>query len=442
MKCFADFDGKGRAGITTIVVLVCLLALSPATANAAQPGLVVTPLDDDFGGGTASGYDSSPMAPDRAQPGQTDPGQPPPAGTSVNPGGDGPLPPQMGQSSYKDGMVMAYLVDLMRKQNMPCPSGSTPPAPPSLIFSEPLCRVAEAVGNGSEFPAAYEAQGIYASHWRMFSAPNQPAQQVATRLRAEHCETLLEPHTHIGAWLGPQGWRIVLATLTNKPEPDLVINPSAPAGDGAAPAPSSQISTPATAPAAVAGLLATPAPPGASVSSQTPAQTPAVPVPAAAPAVADSGDKAVGQEARAMFLLINELRAKGGSCLGKPMKAAAPLTFDSTLQAAAEKGAADAAAKEGFGAASGSSRGEIKGTESYPGAKVAKLYGISAPPASTMADVWRLSPQFCEVLLSPEYDDIGVAYDGRYWVVLMGQKSKGVPSPEIPASRQKQTSMP
>lgn len=462
MKGFAGFVKTYRAGIAAAAVLGCLLALPPAAGSAARQGIGVTPLEDDFGGGTAPGYESLPTDPSQTAPGQTAPENGAPGQTVPgSPDGYGAPPSSAGQPPYKDGMVMAYLVELMRKQNRPCPSGVTPPAPPPLVFSEPLCRVAEAVGNGSDFPSAYEAQGIYASHWRMFSAPDQPAQQVATRLRAQHCEALLEPHTHIGAWLGPQGWRIVLATLVAKPDPGSALAPAegsepalpvpandAHSGQGAAPPP---VSTLATAPAAVAGFLAAQGPPATAASD--PAKTPGAEAqPAAAPVTPSvSGtqtptgaapDGIPRQEARAMFQRINDLRAKGGSCLGKAMKPAPPLAFDSILQAAAEKDAAGAAARGGFSAAAGSPSGTIQGTETYPGAKVAKLYGISSPPPAAMLDVWLVSPPRCETLLSPDYDDIGVAYDGRYWVVMMGQRARGVPSPEIPASQQGRAVMP
>ncbi|MCC8194417.1 MAG: CAP domain-containing protein [Deltaproteobacteria bacterium] len=478
--------------------MIWILALVPATSDAAQQrGIVVTPLGDD-GVGTQP---SPTPGEDGLLPGQSGTG-----GQARTEHGDGIAAGDLGASSpdgaaaslpdeppsYKDGIVMAYLVELMRKQGRPCPSGATPPVPPSLLFSEPLCRVAESVGKGVPFPAAYEEQGLYASRWRMFSAADQPAQTVATRLRAEHCEALLEPHTHIGAWHGPGGWRIVLATLAEKPPVDAGTgNAAVPPAENAEDAPTGGAgSSPAVHPAptgapgrvSVAGGpvaapaegRAEPAPgPGTSAASQDAprpglpplaAMAPGIPSDTAPPSVSPSpaesaraepyavtvgegaasppafspppppasGDPATGQEARALFRLMNDLRAKGGSCLGKPARTAPPLAFNPGLQAAAEKEAAAAAAQGGFGTILGASPDTVGGTVYYPGARMTKLTATSRPPASVVLDVWMVSPTRCETLLSPDYQDAGAAYSDGYWVVLLGQRVPPASSPNSP----------
>ncbi|SBW00262.1 exported hypothetical protein [uncultured delta proteobacterium] len=491
------------------LALACLLLCLPVASFAAQDkGLVVTPLGDDLGRGEGD------AAPANRLPGESVPffnqggtagqEQTPPrddstAGDLGTSASGGPPPALQEPPSYKDGIIMAYLVELMRKQGKPCPSGAQPPVPPSLLFSEPLCRVAESVGKGVEFPAAYEQQGLYASRWRMFSATDQPAQQVATRLREQHCEALLEPYTHIGAWRGANGWRIVLATLTEKPaatpgaEPQAApqsasppqstspvgVTPPAPAAapqTGATPVapaatsaaepqpvkaesqagraepqtppleyavPAAKAAAGQTAPApASTPAPQTPAPatpqPGtaprpdlAPLSGMAPAAAPTAPAPAQAVPVqaapAEAASRVSGQEARALFQLMNDLRAKGGSCLGKPSRTAPPLAFDAGLQAAAEKEAADAAAKGSFGTMLGASPDMAGGAVGYRGAKVSKLTATSRPPASVVLDVWMVNPARCDALLSSEYQDAGAAYVDGYWVVLMGQRV--APSP-------------
>lgn len=507
------------------LALACLLLCLPVTSFAAQnKGLVVTPLGDDLGRGEGPGEgngaaanrlpgESVPFFNQGAAPGQdkTPPQDDSTAGDLGTSASGGPPPALQEPPSYKDGIIMAYLVELMRKQGKPCPSGAQPPLPPSLLFSEPLCRVAESVGKGVEFPVAYEQQGLYASRWRMFSAADQPAQQVATRLREQHCEALLEPYTHIGAWRGGNGWRIVLATLTEKPaatpgtEPQAAPQPApsesgatppaapvppqtgATPSAGAAPATpaatnavepqtppleyavpaakaaagqSAPVTTPAPAAIPAPGTPATGTPPSgvaprpdlAPLSGMTPAAAPATPAPAqaepaAAPAPAapvqavpaqavpvDAASRASGQEARALFQLMNDLRAKGGSCLGKPSRTATPLAFDAGLQAAAEKEAADAAAKGSFGMTLGVSPDMAGGAVNYRGVKVSKLTATSRPPASVVLDVWMVNPARCDMLLSSEYQDAGAAYVDGYWVVLMGQRV--APSPAaVPAGK-------
>ena len=518
MKRMFPLLARPRRACVTLGLMFAL-ACVPGFSFAAQgKGLVVTPLGDDTGG--ASGQDNGGRLPGESVPffnqgGASGQGQTPPVsgesagdlGTSAY--GTGPVLQLKESPSYKDGIIMAYLVELMRKQDKPCPSGAKPPVPPSLLFSEPLCRVAETVGKGGDFPAAYEEQGIYASRWRMFSAADQPAQQVAQRLRAEHCEALLEPHTHIGAWLGPGGWRIVLATLTNKPaappavpstEAPPTTPPTAPEGgaqpapeavprvapqavpalpapvpvpsqpSGAAPAaaapatpsgqapptleyavpaanaPNSADAAPAqsSGPAAPHGtaprpgltplagmpLAAVPVP-GAAAPAEAapapamPAQT--VPIPAASPAPAPAE---TGQEARALFQLLNDLRTKGGSCLGKPARTAPPLAFNAGLQAAAEKEAGDASTRGSFDAVLGVSPDAAGGgVRGYGGAKVSKLTAKSRPPASVVLDVWMVSPTRCDMLLSPDYQDVGAAYVDGHWVLLMGQRAGAAPEP-------------
>lgn len=350
--------------------LLLVLAEAPFSMAAKKQELVVTPLDD----GSqvpGSGIVSTPGqngGNDAALPGQ---GKGPGEGTTGTepgsaPGMDGEFMQAFPeQPSYTEGITMAYLIELMRRQGKPCPSGANPPAPPSLLFSEPLCRVAENVAKGAAFPAAFEEQGIYASHWRMFSASDQSAQTVATRLRAEHCEALMEPYTHIGAWRGPVGWRIVLGTLTSKPAANPAVNPDA-------------------------------TPPGA-------------------------GD--AGQEARAIFSLMNDIRAKGGSCLGQPLRTAPPLAFNAALQAEAEKEAAAAASRGGFGVGSDASPDMPSGTKHSSGSKVIRLTAASRSPASAVVDAWMVNPTRCAALLSPDYLDAGAAYVDGYWVVLMGRRA-------------------
>ena len=433
---------------TATLVLAGVLFFTPCAALAAEKReLTVTPLVDDSGGGNTQGVSPPGPQPDFSPAGQERTAAPAASGVA----GEGGQPSITGaeRSSARDGMVISYLIDLARKQSRPCPSGKTPPAPPSLTFSEPLCRVAEAMGSGKDFPAALAEQGLYAERWRMFSAADASAQKVTSSLRQMHCEELLEPHTHIGAVRDASGWRIVLAVLTDK-KPAAVgqsdAQPSAGAPEdaaktgGAQTASAAPVAVPASVPASAQSSLQVAAP-----SAQTQPQADPAPAPARTasdsalapvPAQADTAGLG-GREARTLFLLLNDLRAKGGSCLGKPKTTAPPLSFDPVLQAAAESDAANAAAAGSFAAALGQAPDKISGVENYPGTNISKLTIRAGTHASVVLDAWLVSPTRCEVLLSPRFADAGVAYDNGHWVLLLGEKSKGVPSPEIPASRRK-----
>ena len=474
MMCFIAGRFFGICRMVAMLWLVFALTQIPQSSFAAQSdGLVVTPLGDGGNGVAQGGEAVEGDTSLSSQSGSAEPSSPAfgdgsPAGnrdTGVS--ADATIQLSDEPPSYKDGIVMAYLVELMRKQGKPCPSGSMPQIPPSLLFSEPLCRVAEAVGGGEDFPSAFESQGLYALRWRMFSATDQPAQVVATQLRAEHCEALLEPHTHIGAWHSLEGWRIVLATLTDKPPVPPAAEPQAVTPDGGAavpesPGPSAPAQAmPIPAPAAVPGPAPAekklPAAPGPSLEYAVPTSAPrpdlpslaemraestapsaqktpvaasslpqetffAEPKPDSAPTPAMPDDAMFSREAQALFRLMNELRVNGGVCSGKPVQTAPPLVVHPSLQAAAEREAGEAAARGSFGIMLGVSPDIDGASVNYSGVKVSKLTGSSRPSAPVMLDVWKVNPTRCNMLLSSEYTDVGTAYVDGYWVVLMGQR--------------------
>ncbi|CAK7048837.1 MAG: hypothetical protein DELT_00948 [Desulfovibrio sp.] len=388
------------------IVLFLLLALPCAAFGAA---MTVTPLDDEFEGKSA---------PLHTPPGPRTQGDVPSSvdGTGVAPSAvstgsahspQGSLTPGGGEG--KDALVVAYLIDLARKQNKPCPSGATLPVPPSLAFSEPLCKAAEAAARGMEPGAAITEQGLYAVKWRMFSAADAPAQRVVNGLRNAHCEALLEPYTHIGASRDSGGWRIILATITDKPE-------GGETGNDPGSEPGGQ---PVTGPGIVAGT----APAAAAGTGVAEAGA----LPGESTANAALGGNAVpknetaainGQEARTLFLLLNELRAKGGVCFGKEMPPTPALVFNSELQTVAEKDL-----QPDSGGVSPGAGGML-----YRGSNMTKLTLKADSHASVALDVWMVSPSQCETLLSPMFTDVGAAYEGGRWMLVLGGMNAGVPS--------------
>ena len=436
---FSHFSGTCRLAVA--LGAVCVLMGMPQAAFAAPQGLVVSPLGDDSADAAQTRPSPGGMVPFFA--GEDKNGQTQPQTQSQTQPQDGITAGDLGTTasggtpvrlsdeppSYKDGIVMAYLVELLRKQNKPCPSGVRLPVPPSLLFSEPLCRVAESVGKGGDFPSAFEAQGLHAASWRMFSAADQSAQKVVTGLREAHCEALLEPHTHIGAWHSPAGWRIVLATLTDKP-------PVVPQADQAA-VPESAVPAPA-APDRPSPEQATPPPAPSSVpvvdvprvtrpDAAPTAPRPDLPSladmrPATAPVPAVAETRPLGQDAQALFQLMNDLRAKGGECSGKPLRPTSALSIHPDLQAAAEKEVAAAATRGSFGAVLDSY--SDKGGQGGDSGAVFRLTATDRSSATLVRDVWLVSPSRCEALLSPLYRDAGVAHANGFWLVLLGRAGK------------------
>lgn len=406
-------------GFRALIYGCCVLALAVGAGDAAfaASGMTVAPLADDFGGQTSNVPSAGPGT----------------VQAPATPSGDAlAADPAGNQRRLRDGTVLAYLIELARKQDRPCPSGVTPPAPPSLIYSEPLCRVAEAAAEGGDVRAAMGAQGLYAARWRTFSASDSPAQSVAISLREKHCEALLEPHTHIGVAHGPAGWSVVMAELADKPPVEEPVVP-APMPTGGAPAAAATASAsvaavPGASPDGGAAPAKTDAPPATLMQALLPGEA-EVPGMMAHPSGPASASAVTGQEARALFMRINEQREKGGSCLGRAMASAPPLVFDPALQAAAELAAAGLAAGDSPSGTPGTS-GAIAGVEAYTGTQVTKLTAKTGAPVSAVVDIWMLNPNNCGVLLSPLFTDVGVAHADGNWVALIGAKGKGVPSPE------------
>ena len=434
---FSPFSGMCR--LIIVLGAVCVLMGMPQASFAASQDIIVSPLDDDSSGVAQTqsspgdlvpffvGEDKSgkPQTQQQTQDGIT-------AGDlGTTPSGEAPVRLSDDPPSYKEGIVMAYLVELLRKQNKPCPSGAQLPVPPSLLFSEPLCRVAETVGKGGDFPSAFEAQGLYASRWRMFSAADQSAQNVVTGLREAHCEALLEPHTHIGAWHSPAGWRIVLATLTDKPSATPEAEQTEALKEAVPPVPvSTALERPEPAQA-----MPFPASSSAPVDVPRVARPDAVPTaprldlpsladmrPVTAPTLAAAEVHPLGQEAQTLFQLMNDLRAKGGECSGKPVRPVPILTVHPDLQAVAEKEVAAAVTRGSFGSALGDS--SDNGVQAEYFGSVSRLTAMDRPSAALVRDVWMVNPARCEALLSPLHRDVGVAYANGFWLVLLGHANQ------------------
>lgn len=415
MEYISVFVNLGEIMKHAVGIVLCLmLSLSGVAYGASkEAGITVTPLDDEFAGQSAPLHTPpGPVGQSAGQPSGAPGNEGAPGATGVQGGNAGAGTPPSGNASpgsltpggdTQDSLVIAYLVDLARKQNRPCPSGATPPVPPSLMFSEPLCKAAQSVQGGAEPFAAMTEQGVHAAKWRMFSAENIPAQRVVNGLRQAHCEALLEPYTQIGAYRDSGGWKILLVMPGEKP----VEGAAAPAPEAAstagesARAPQPPANTAAS--ASLAGEAAAVAVPGG-LKSETPGRA------------ADIS----GQEARLLFTLLNELRAKGGTCFSKKMPPVPALAFSPELQAIAEK---DAQTPSASGSLPDPNAGML-----YKGSNVTKLTLKAKSHASVALDVWLRSPSQCEALLSPLFTDTGAAYENGRWVLMLGGMNEGVPS--------------
>lgn len=376
------------------LALNCFLLAGPGVvpAMAAVQGV---PLSDDTGGvqalppgGDASGVRLPPFLQEshgQASGGQSAGNQPYSTMTNVPGEQSG-----MGLPQARDATIIAYLIELVRRQGDPCPSGATPPVPPPLVFSERLSRVAHAVLGGADVQVAAEAEGIQLARWRLFSAGDSSARTVVDGLRQTHCEALLEPYSLIGAARGAGGWRVLLAVQRDPENAPSVMNSATPG----------QQSSP--------------------VNSGNAGKAPA------SPAVTPVNGGVAGinsQRPRELFLLLNERRVRGGTCAGKTMPPSSPLVFDAALQAEAEKDLARSGPLPYSGLAEG-----------YKGSLVTKITGFSQEGGTALLDRWFMTSGQCEVLLSPEFTNAGIAVANDSWVLVLGGKGRGVPSVEPPGA--------
>ncbi len=323
------------------------------------------------------------------------------------------------------GTVLAYLIELYRKQNKPCGDRSMP-QPPPLLYSEPLRDAARelAEGGNRDLQTILAAQKLHAARFHMFSASEAKAEDAMARLKADHCVELLENYTHIGATRTNERWLVIMATL----EPLRVPENATPGG--AASGGSPDVSTPGeTAP--VVGMLAAPT----QTAPAAPAQTP--PAQSAKPRAA-AQSTAVSPEAKAIAARINAIRANGVSCGGKHKAAVSPLASNPALTKAAQKHAQDMADQGYFSTTSpsGITLENRVGTEGYAWGLITELISKGPPPASAVVDLWLSSPSQCEQIMNPAFVDMGVGVIGEYWAVIFARAAVGVPGPERSGARE------
>ncbi len=394
---------------------VCLLAvLVQGPAAAAEGAVGVSPLQDDRRTPAAAPSnvpEAQPPVPFEAPPPAQRESAPP--SPPVQPGASSA--PSSGsafdESTPQSGTVLAYLIELTRRQNKPCPSSAALPAPPPpLIFSEPLCAVARETANGGDVAAILAAKGLRAARWRSFSAAEVSPQEAVDRLRADYCEALMADVTHIGAIREKGRWWVVMAALARSGSRNATIPPTA----GAAPAPQTRSDQPA----------------GSSVPQAT---APA----AAASATLAGAAPGPGREGEAMLALLNDVRAKGATCRGKAMPPARALTVSPRLEQIARKHAADMAEKKYFSTVSPTGMNLEKRAmeEKYPWKAITELIAKGPPPASAVLDLWLSSPNQCEQLMDPTLRDAGIGFQNEYWALVMGLEAAGanLPPNEEPA---------
>jgi uncharacterized protein YkwD len=125
-----------------------------------------------------------------------------------------------------------------------------------------------------------------------------------------------------------------------------------------------------------------------------------------------------------MLTAVNLVRSKGCRCGGKTMPAVPPVRWNSQLEAAAIRHAADMAAHKHFDHV-GTDGSEIDNRIDATGYKWMQIGENIAWGYFSIADVmagWIKSPSHCLQLMSDKVDEMGVAKNGKYWVQDFGKK--------------------
>ena len=124
----------------------------------------------------------------------------------------------------------------------------------------------------------------------------------------------------------------------------------------------------------------------------------------------------------AMLDAVNAVRAEGAVCGGDPMPPAAPLIWDSRLEAAAERHSADMAAHGRFDhvGSDGLSTGERVRREGYDWRAVGENIARYQDSVDQVLGDWLASPGHCRQILSPGFQELGAAEADGYWTQVFG----------------------
>ncbi len=133
------------------------------------------------------------------------------------------------------------------------------------------------------------------------------------------------------------------------------------------------------------------------------------------------GHKLLGQ--------INDVRAHSRECGGQLFPAAAPLTWNAELAAAAEVHSRAMANGNFFDhkGSDGTTPGDRAELAGYSGGQVGENIAAALDSARKVVDGWLASPGHCANLMNPQFRDLGAAYAvdpksdaGIYWTALFG----------------------
>jgi uncharacterized protein YkwD len=128
---------------------------------------------------------------------------------------------------------------------------------------------------------------------------------------------------------------------------------------------------------------------------------------------------------KVMMEEVNDLRAQGCRCPdGITYKPAPPLTWNRDLETAALRHARDMAAKNYFShiGKDGSNFTDRVTRAGYNWQTVAENIAYGYPTAREVVRAWARSNGHCQNLMNPNFNEMGSARQGRYWVQELGAR--------------------
>jgi uncharacterized protein YkwD len=128
--------------------------------------------------------------------------------------------------------------------------------------------------------------------------------------------------------------------------------------------------------------------------------------------------------AKAMLKAVNDLRARGCRCGSKRMPPVPALQWDDLLALAAQRHAGDMASGDFFShTGSDGSRVSQRAREvGYTWRQIGENIAYNYPNAEAVIAGWQESPPHCKNMMSPDFKQMGAAYQDGYWVQVLGRK--------------------
>jgi uncharacterized protein YkwD len=141
-------------------------------------------------------------------------------------------------------------------------------------------------------------------------------------------------------------------------------------------------------------------------------------------------DTPASSEFSEMLMLVNAVRARGGTCGNVSYPASSPLRYDGVLERVAQKHSADMNAANELGHVSpvgsiynppGSVLRDRINRENYRWSVIGENVAWNYPDVATLVGAWLESPHHCQNILNPEFTEVGFGKAGTYWTQNFGR---------------------